>query len=262
MVGIKYKASSICPKITCLLGTWLYAGILYGQGAAVVMPLSKSVASKDETIVFFIHNRTDDLLTMAYTPKCDVDGVDHEGQICLDTFAMTCGAEIKDNLIKVAKEGSLRCEVRLTSGKGRFALFKPVFTPSASGDNGKPNAIPFTFSYQPGYLFLLKPAADRFTNIQFDTYVVDNARRARFKINLKELAVPQVVSFSAKILDKKTKKLLRFVRLASDKIADPKRGLLELEDNFANGADQSDVCYQAFVENKSAKDFYNLDGCK
>lgn len=233
---------------------------LFAQGAAVIMPLSKHVTSADEVISFFIHNRLDTDLKLKYSPRCDVDGTEQSDEDCLKVFSVTFDIPVKSQEIVIPKGGRLRGDVHLTKKELKFALFKPLFVPVL--DAPKENsAVRFDLSYQPGYLFVVNPVKERISKLDFDSYVLANARRARLKLDLTSLSMPQVVSVSAKLLDAKSKKTLRFVRLASDKIVDPKRKVLELESDFAGPEDKTEVCYQAFVESQTTKEIYNSSNC-
>jgi hypothetical protein len=248
--------------IAFLLLSQLFASIALSQGAAAILPLSKGVSEANDVISFYIHNLLEEALTLTYTPICDIDGKEFENAPCLEAFSIVFDAKLQENKFTLEKGKSMKGEVRLNKSNIKFAIFKPLFKPVLSRANAKANTIQFNFGYQPGYLFLIAPSKEHLTAPSFDTYVVKDARRARLKFDLTTLSAPQIVSVSLKLNDRKTKKLVRFVRVASQKIVDPRRVSMDLEDEFAPADDKTNVCYEAVVQNISAKDLYQLSNCQ
>ena len=246
----------------CLVFLFLSANQAFGQGSAAILPLSKGVSSADASITFYVHNLLDQELELAYSPKCDLDGTEQEGQPCLDVFQVTFDTKLTDGSFKIPPREKFRGELSLKKKDGRYVLYKPVFRPVLPPDPKKETeGVRFELAYQPGYLFILKPEGERLAHPTFDTYILGEARRARFHFDTSKLTMPQVLSVSVKLKDPKTKKMVRFVRLASEKIVDPKRKQLDLEDEFAQANDTSNVCYDAIVQNAAAKDVYELSNC-
>lgn len=234
--------------------------VAFGQGAAVVTPLSRTLSGSDGVIEFYIHNRLNRELPLRYQAFCEVDGIEKKAQECDATFDVNLASLAKDGLITIPTGGRIEGRVFLKNKEIRYGFFKPLFEPILESD--KPGSgVQFQFKYQPGYLFLVKPSDEKISKVTFDTYIMGTTRRARFKLELFGLSMPQEISVSVKIVDKATKKLLRFVPLAKEKIADPRRGTLDLEGDFAGAENKSDVCYQLFVENRTRKDFYKVTDC-
>ena len=233
----------------------------FAQGSAVVMPLSKAVYSAEEVISFQVHNLQDDELTLAIEPKCELDGTSLVAAACNSTFKVTYDPNPKNGKIKLNKHSSVQGTVALVNPPKHYALFKPLISPVLA-QKEKPQGISFEFNYQPGYLFLIDKANQEIKKVSLSLRETKDARIARFVVDLGSLSMPAVASFSAKILDKKSKNLLKFLRLASDKILDPQRGKVELEGAFADSAaSKQDICYELIVQWLAQKSMQRLSGC-
>lgn len=244
---------------------WGISARVYAQGSAVLTPMSAFTVDPAATLTFHINNRAEDALKMKIQWKCDVDGKDLEGQACLDMFQVEfdSSTDIKD-VLEIPVRGRVQVAVRLKGDKAKeqikYAIFKPMFKPEVKKE-AKENSIAFEFAYQPGMLFLVHPSDEKLTSVKFSTDVLLDARRAKFDFDLRSIKVPSVASISSKIYDVKTKKVMRFMRMASSKIIDPRRETLTLETEFAPKTEKADVCYQAFIENITSKSIYSISNC-
>jgi hypothetical protein len=240
----------------------LFAGSdLFAQGTAIVMPMSKYVFSKDEAVVFTIHNQLSEPLTFEVIPKCDVDGEVLEGKQCLNYFAMDFSGEFRSGKIEVPKAGSVQGKVRLNASPKRYALYKPLIAP-VRNKKKLGGGVGFEFRYQPGYLFLVAPEKAEFPmpNVTFRSS--EQEKLAVLDFDLKSLTMPSPASISAKIIDKSSGKMLRFVRLASEKIFDPARGQVKLEAGYAPPKDEHVICLDIIVQWLSTNTVQKINNCR
>ena len=230
------------------------------QGSLVVMPLSKAVVESSEVLNFYLHNQVEDTLAIAYEPKCDIEGKEIAGHECNLTFDVVYDKPIKDGAFIVPKGGKVAATLRLRNKDLKFAIFKPLFTPNLA-TKPKDNLITFQMRYQPGYLYLVHPAEEKIGNIDFAIVETESARRMKFKLAIGSLTVPQVIGVTVKVLRKADMKLTRLLRLASDKIIDPKRKTLELEADFAEKSDKTPVCYEMYIASLGLKSIDKRTNC-
>lgn len=247
-------------SVVALLAGFLRTGPANGQGSAVVMPLSKAVTDPSESVVFYIHNQIEETLSLSYDLKCDIDGKDEQGEVCAAAFDAQFDIAPKDGKIVIPKHGKVTGNVRLKNKGVRFALYKPIFTPLLPADQ-KENLVTFQMKYQPGYLFLVRPGDEKISQGDFRTVDTETARRFKFQLDISNLTVPQVIGVTVKVLKKADKKLVRLVRVASDKIADPKRKTLDLEGDFAEKGDKTEVCYEMYITNLGSKAIDKRTNC-
>jgi len=234
----------------------------FSQGAAVILPLSKAVVGTSTAIDFRIFNRVQSDLKLKITPKCDVDSQELEGDACLKFFRMNFDVDQKDSAITIKKGLHAKGSISLTTNEIKnYAFFKPQFNPEMNLPKIN-EGIRFVFNYQPGYLFIINPTLEKLPAPTVKIHKSDKSKIAQFYFDTTKLTSPQVVSISAKIKDKKTKKMLRFVRLASDKIVDPRRGDLRLDGEFAKLNHKGKICYDIIVQNHSVQQgIYKLNQC-
>jgi len=243
----------------------LTAGVMNGQafaqGAAVVMPMSKYVFSKDEVVDLQIHNQLDDHLLLNITPKCEVDGTILEGKECSKFFALDFAHGGNVDKIDVPKNGSIQGSVRLIGAPQRYALYKPLIAPV---NNKKPlnGGVSFEFRYQPGYLFIINADKAEFGMPRLSSRSTSEEKIAVLDFDLKSLTMPSVASVSAKVIDKKSNKMIRFVRLASEKIFDPARGSITLEAGYAPPKDDAVICLDIIVQWLSTKSLQKINNCR
>lgn len=233
---------------------------LFGQGAAVIIPMSQYILDKSEPANFHVHNQLQRNLAMNIDIKCDVDGMEMNGEECLNIFQIKIDNNVNPRRIEIMKSGSLRGRVELIKSPKQYALLKPIFSPDKVGES-KYNAVSFDFSYQPGYLFLLSSQTPNLTNPTYTTRVVNDEKFAVFEFDLKDFTMPAVASISAKIAAVDTKKTIRFVRLASEKIIDPRRKSLTLESSFASSKDEAKTCFDLIIQWISSKSIQKISNC-
>ncbi len=241
------------------------AAKIYAQGAVVLNPMSAYTTDANATQTFHISNRIEEKLKLNVVWKCDIDGKEVEGQPCLDVFAIEIdGTAQTKNQIEIPTQGRARVDVKIKNTEAAktlsYALFKPLLKPELKQEK-RENSISFDFAYQPGILFILKPSTDKLSNVKFSTYINQDVRRLKLDFDVSTLKIPAVTSVSTKIFALDSKKLIRFVRLASNKIFDAHRGLISLEGEFTGKADKTKVCHQTFIEDVTAKQIYPLTDC-
>jgi hypothetical protein len=234
---------------------------LLAQGAAVIMPLSKALSVATEVVSFDLFNRLESALTLSVSIKCDVNGQELEGIACDPYFEMTPLTPLDSDSITIPQNGKWTARVRLKDPNIEFAIFKPLFVPQIKDDSQNESTVRFDLAYQPGYLWVLKPSQKELKDLTFSTYALQNSKRAKFVFSLKELDKPQVWNLSAKILEASNGQLVRFIRLANDKILDPKRQEMTFEGEYAQANDDREVCYELFVENVLIQKIYKIGNC-
>jgi hypothetical protein len=234
---------------------------MLGQGAAVVMPMSHFVFSKDETISFQVHNQLNDSLVLGVDHKCEVDGVELDRTGCAKYFSLQFDVASDGSKIELPKEGSVKGVVSLISTPLRYALFKPLMAPP-TGRQKAAEGVSFEFKYQPGYLFIINPDKAELKMPVVSNRMADDQTFSKFEFDLKILSMPAVASLSAKIMDMKSKKMLRFARLASEKILDPTREKIVLEAGYNSVVDPSYVCFEFIIQWVSTRSLQKLTDCK
>ena len=259
---MKYLDSLLVPFVVLFAMTcpWPFGGSALAQGPAVVMPMSKAVTDPGEAISFYIHNQMDESLSLKYEPKCDLAGREETGSPCLEAFDLSFDSSINDAVMTIPKGGKVGCLLKLKRKDLTFAIFKPLFSPILAGSQTS-NKVTFEMKYQPGYLFLISPLKEQISEMTYQVLTIEGTRRMRFQLDIGQLSAPQVIGVTVKVLELKTKKLIRLLRLASEKIADPKRKILDLEGEFAEKLDSREVCYEMFISNLTAKDIYKKSNC-
>lgn len=236
--------------------------VAQAQGGGAVLPLSLVVDAASAEIPFAIYNYGAEDLNFKIDPVCDLDGTEKTGNECYKIFSLTFDLEWKDGVIRVPKGGRANGVLKLLdAGNLRFALFKPIVDPLYAQELGK-NAVAFKINYQPGYLFILKPAFERLSKFTFATSVGAEQRRGNFEFDISSLTMPQEINVSAKFTEKGSGKLVRFVPLVKNKIVDPRRGKLQVSADFAPSSMKGPVCAQLFVQSRSTKASYRLDACE
>ncbi len=234
----------------------------FAQGIAAVAPMSKSAGPGDSSISFLVQNLTANEIQLSYQPECDVGGLEVKGEECLKAFDVNFLPPPVEGVFTVPQSGRVEGSVSLKNTNIEFALFKPIFEPANNPSAKKPEGVAFEFGYQPGYLFIVKPKAQELAPPRFSTIVQGSNRRVRFSYMLDTLTMPALLNISAKIINKSDKKLIRFLSLAREKIADPKRAILELESDFTLASNKDPVCFQIFVDDRFAKKTNTAEGCE
>lgn len=232
----------------------------YCQGSAVIMPMSSHVVGQDQKMTFQIYNQLESVLSMDIQMLCEVDGVTLKGLDCSKYFRLKLGDKINPTRIDIAKTGSVAGEVEFSEVPQKYGLIKPIFTPIRSGES-KFNSVAFEFSYQPGYLFLVNSETATLEKPVFSTRVIKDEKVAIFEFNPSSLSMPAVASISAKISAIESKKTIRFARLASEKIIDPKRKKLVLETSYTSAKDDTPTCYDLIIQWVSSKSIQKISDC-
>ena len=247
---------------TCwiLLGWFVHGSVTFAQGSAVVLPMSKYVLKQEDRISFQVHNQLNSHMMMDVNYRCEVDGEDLDGDICMKYFTVKFGSEMNLKKIEIPQLSSVRGEVSLQLPVKRFALFKPIFTPMTTHEK-KTEGVAFDFSYQPGYIFLVSPEPANLSLPKFTVRSTNTEQVAIFDFDIAEMVTPAIASISAKIIDKENKKMMRFTRLASEKIIDPRRKTLRLEAGYAPPGDKTFACYELLVQWVSDKRIQKITNC-
>ena len=232
----------------------------FAQGSMVIMPMSKHVLKQQDVVSMNVHNQLQVPLLADVNLECEIDGQGLAGEDCTKYFRLKLGGEINPKKIEIPKSGSIAGDVEMILAAKRYGLLKPVFSPISSGGK-KGDGVAFEFSYQPGYLILINPDPVTLGLPKFSTRVNGDQKVAMFELDLTTLTMPAVASISAKILDKKTKKMMRFARLASDKIFDPIRKTVTLEAGYAPAKDESETCFDLIVQWASTTTLQKLSSC-
>jgi|GEM_PF-2241749 len=230
-----------------------------GQGSAVISPMSAVVGTSQQIISFQINNQLEGELRLKLTKQCEIDGVSFSDADC-DTYFKMQGPEIGiDGVLRIERGRSVSMELFLKRTVEKYALFKPLFAPESR--EASEQEIPFEFRYQPGYLFLLQPDMSPLRIAEFKTRQDENSRFAVWEFDLTSLRAPSVMTISAKLIDKSTKRLVRFLRIANEKMLDPARKKLALEGAFAPAAEQTSVCYELIVQRFGNKQMEKYTDC-
>jgi hypothetical protein len=230
------------------------------QGSAVIMPMSQYLMKQEKTASFNVHNQLKNPMTMDVAYECEVDGVAIKSDECTRYFNLKISNEINPKKFEIQSSGSVEAYVQMIQAAKRYALFKPVFSPIVAGDS-RSNSVAFDFSYQPGILYILNADPVSIATPKFSTRVTDTEKIAVFDLDLQTMTMPAVASISAKIMDKDSKKMMRFVRLASDKIIDPYRKTVTLEAGYAPPKDTSNACFEVIIQWLSTKSLQKLSNC-
>lgn len=234
----------------------------FGQGGGAVLPLSAVMTSSSDEISFTVYNYSPNDLDFQIDAACDIDGTESTGDNCYKHFKLNFDVEFSNGVVRVPKGGRANGLVSLMNSENlKFALFKPIIDPLYPQELGK-NSVAFKINYQPGYLFLLKPADERLSKVLFNTTINADQRRGNFEFDLSGLKLPQEVNVSAKFMDKNSGKLIRFVPLVKNKIVDPRRGKLQVSGDFSGAENKSPVCAQIFIQSRTSNSSYRLEACE
>lgn len=244
--------------LVIIVGFW--KSNVCAQGSAVVMPMSKYVLNKDEVVNFHIYNQLSETLLLDITPKCDVDGRIFEGEQCAKYFSLQMQSGVSGGKIDVPKGGSVQGSVKLVGFVKRYALFKPLIAP-VFNKKSSGSSVGFEFRYQPGYLFVISQEKTEFTVPKVSFRSTSEEKLVVLDFDLKSLPMPSVATLSAKVMEQKSNKMIRFVRLASEKIFDPARGQIKLEAGYAPPKDERAICLDIIVQWLSSNSIQKINTC-
>jgi hypothetical protein len=247
-----------------MLGFSMGAGDAWGQGALAITPMSSQSADKQAVLRSSIQNMTAKPLVFELKMECDVDGAELSGPACAKFIRLTTDGVQKNGQYEIAANARLTISASLIGPVESYALFKPFIRPLMQSESARKSGVGFEFNYRPGFLFLLRPADDPLVVDSFATRTNDAARIASFSFDIKKFKSPHVATISAKIVHASTGQLVRFARLAEDKIIDPRREKLELEAEYAKLSDpDAPVCYELYIQEKKAgASLQKLSNCK
>lgn len=244
--------SCISLVISTFVGLFISTA-LRAQGALTVNPISGYTAEKQGVLKVTIQNLTDKKIRFEIVRDCDIDGSEYSGKECDNFFKISTDAPEKNKNFELESHARASLTVSLAKNINSYALFKPLIR--ALFDDGLPkNGIGFEFNHRPGMLFLIKPGSDKLTDVTFSTTTSQTARVATFNFDVKKFSSPRVTNVSAKLLNASSKKLLRFARLAEEKIVDPRREILKLEVEYGRLEDPAEtLCYELYIQDKSTQ---------
>ncbi len=234
------------------------------QGALAITPMSSQSADRQAVLRSSIQNMTAKTVVFELKMDCDVDGVELSGAACEKNIRFTTDGVNKGGQYEIPGNGRLSISASLIGTVESYALFKPFIRPLMQIEKNGASGVAFEFNYRPGFLFLIRPAEESLAVESFSTRTNDTARIANFSFDIKNFKSPHVATISAKLVNSSTGQLVRFARLAEDKIIDPRRAKLELETEYAKLTDQeSPLCYELYVqEKKSGASLQKLSNCK
>lgn len=234
---------------------------LFGQGAVIVDPISKAVYNKTETIDWTVYNRLDRRLKVKVTPHCIIDGNVLQEKACDAVFRLEKSGIASEMVLDIPASQKQQLLVRVVGNIERYGLYKPVFDPVLD-DEPKASGVKFVFNYQPGALFLVNPVFEKLELPKASKSKNSKHAAIMFEFDVSKFTNPQVVNISAKIVEKDTKKVVKLLRMANEKIIDPTRNPLNLEVVWGSLDDPRQVCYELIVQNQSFKtEIYTLTGC-
>lgn len=248
--------------IGALFPSKIYAGELF------VTPISQALVNEEKASLTLI-NISKDTGYFSYMPTCTIDNEHFSGSDCEKYFLFDLSSNIlrDKNTLSIPPNTQVKKDIILKrkpeNGKPFYALFSPIFT-VINNQSNKKDTVKFEFRFAPGILFAYNPQKENLSSPSFSTFInKKNIRNVRFEFDLSNLKYPQVVTLNAKIIDRKTKKMIRFVDLSRDKIIDPKRKkLIVYEEIDENKGDEKSLCYVMYVIEKLTKSVYKLqDKC-
>lgn len=248
-------------SLILLAALLFYPGQGYGAENIAISPLSSHVGSERQPLHVTIQNIGIQAQKVEIVHYCDVDGSNLTGDACLAFFEVTKENKDVPSQITVEAGGRVDLGVRLKSHVSHYALYKPLIRPLVE-KSPLAKGVGFEFNFQPGMLFLLDPEARVFELPKFEMHSEMDRKVVRFEWDLGAWKTPQVLSVSAKIMDEKTKKIIKFVRLADNRIIDPLRKTLVLQSELTSDDPALKVCFQVFITPQyGAKVVQNISNC-
>jgi hypothetical protein len=231
------------------------------QENIAVNPLSSHVGDERSPLNITIQNISSSPLNVEIKHFCDVDGVNYSGDDCLRYFELSVGSKDFSPVQKLASHSRADVAIRLKSQVTRYALYKPVIKQMKEKSPLR-KGVGFEFDYQPGALFLIAPEARKYDLPKFDLKLDGGRKIVRFEWDLESWKTPQVLSVSAKIIDKNTRKIIKFVRLADGRIVDPSRKRVVLQSEITSGDQAPSACYEVFITpHYGEKIVQNISNC-
>ncbi|MES2613801.1 MAG: hypothetical protein V4591_00125 [Bdellovibrionota bacterium] len=232
-----------------------------------VTPISQYVLSSTSANITFL-NSGNNVGYLQYTPGCIINNQKLSGDDCKKYFDFNLTDMYENELtgvIGIPPNKQIDKEVVLkykpVGNEPFYAIFNPLFTVIDASSTRKKDSVSFQFRFSPGALFVYNPKKDELSLTSFTTnFDQKKVRSVRFEFDLNKLKYPQVVSVNAKIIDKKTKKIIRFIDLSKDRIVDPSRKTLELSESIdTEKGDASSLCYELYIIENLTKSFYKIN---
>jgi hypothetical protein len=236
----------------------------FGQGALAVTPMSLHTSDKQAVLRSSIQNMTPKSIQVEIKLDCDVDGIEMTGADCEKKIKFTTDGVVKNGNYEIGANSRISISASLVGSVESYALFKPYIRPLLRDEKNERSSVGFEFNYRPGFLFLLRPASDVLAVKSFSTKSNSTARQASFIFDIRDFKSPHVVTISAKLIHKNKGQMVRFLRLAEEKILDPKRQTLELEGEYAKISDpELPLCYELYIqEKKPGASLQKISDCK
>jgi len=177
--------------------------------------------------------------------SCRLDSTELSDDACLSAFNIQLNgvASPRDFNGKKGDAFTFSASLREPSKITNFAFLTPEISPARDPNQPKPKSgVEFIIQYKPGLLF-------RTTNDQltlpvpiYELSLNDKGKPTlSLNYNVKNLAYPVHKNLSVQILDKKTKKIVSFGRVAIDKILDPDRKEIAFKTHLRLPVDRQDA---------------------
>ena len=247
----------------------LFAGVVSIQSNAAelfITPISQYVVS-DTTAKITLLNGGNDSGYLEYSLACIVNNEKLTGDGCKKYFDFNLTDLYEDEakgIIAIPPHKQIDKDVSLKyKPKGDepfYAIFNPMFT-VVDSTSQKKDTVAFKIRFSPGILFVYNAKKEQLNLTSFKTSIdTKKVRSVNFNFDLVSLKYPEVVSINAKIIDKKTKKIIRFLDLSKDRIIDPTRKTLTLSENIdTEKGDENSLCYELYIMENLTKSFYKIN---
>ena len=231
-----------------------------------ITPISQYVVSENSVKITLL-NGGNESGYFQYSLACIVNNEKLLGDACKKYFDFNLTDLYEDetkSIIAIPPHKQIDKDVTLKykqSGDEPFyAIFNPLFT-IVDNSSQKKDTVAFQLRFSPGILFAINPKKEQLSLTSFKTTVdVKKVRSVNFEFDLTKLKYPEVVSINAKIIDKKTKKIVRFLDLSKDRIIDPTRNKLILSENIdTEKEDANSLCYELYIMENLTKSFYKIN---
>lgn len=231
-----------------------------------VTPISQYVLSSN-TAKLTLLNGGNDTGYLQYSFACIVNNEKLEGDACKKYFDFNLSDLYEDeskSVVAIPAHKQIDKDVTLkykpAGDEPFYAIFNPLFTIVDSASQKK-DSVSFQLRFSPGILFVYNPQKEQLSLTSFKTSIdTKKVRSVNFEFDLSKLKYPEVVSINAKIIDKKSKKIIRFLDLSKDRILDPLRKKLSLSENIdTEKGDDNSLCYELYIMENLTKSFYKIN---
>ena len=212
-------------------------GEVFAQGLAVVNPLSAFAKPDTKQLAFSVLSRSAEDTKFSVVHECVIDGKEAKGKECRDAFEVEFDSLQPDGTFELKAGSSVAVKLSAPPVAKSFAMYKPLISPIFQKKTGEKKGIAFDFDYRPGMLFIVNPEKPNYADFSLETFLIGKEKRVKVTLPIDFLKSPQVVNMSGKIMEKSTKKMLRLVPLARQKILDPLRKVLVVDGAYALASD-------------------------